>query len=97
MPGLSYNKARTTGHGNFPPTDINATQGKVFVEGIAVLVEGDPITPHTRTTKPYDTHGGTTVASTPKVYVTGKKAIQMADRISCGDTVAMASSKVFIK
>lgn len=97
MAGLSYDKAKTTGHSNYPPTVINATQSKVFVEGIPVLVEGDPITPHTKTTKPYDTHGGTTIASTPKVFVTGKKAIQMADRISCGDTVAMASPKVFIK
>lgn len=97
MAGLSYDKARTTGHEQFPPTVINATQSKVFVEGIPVLVEGDSITPHTRTVKPYDTHGGTTIASTPKVFVTGKKAIQMADSISCGDTVAMASPKVFIK
>ncbi|CAH6634883.1 Phospholipase [Escherichia phage vB_Eco_TB34] len=57
MAGLSYDKAKTTGHGNYPPTVINATQSKVFVEGIPVLVEGDPITPHTKTTKPYDTHG----------------------------------------
>lgn len=97
MAGLSYDKARTTGHEQFPPTIINASQSKVFVEGIPVLVEGDSIIPHTRTVKPYDTHGGTTVASTPKVFVTGKKAIQMADRISCGDTVAMASPKVYIK
>ncbi|AUV63288.1 hypothetical protein Sf25_gp7 [Shigella phage Sf25] len=47
--------------------------------------------------KPYETHGGVTQPRTSKVYVTGKKAVQMADPISCGDTVAQASSKVFIK
>lgn len=97
MPGLSYDKAMTTGHSNYPPTIIHATQSKVFVENIAVLVEGDPITEHTKTTEPHDTHGGKTVASTSKVFVTGKKAIQMADRITCGDTVAQSSSKVYIK
>lgn len=97
MAGLAYDKAMTTGHSNYPPTVVNATQSKVFVEGIAVLVEGDPITPHTKTVDPHDTHGGTAVASTAKIFVSGKKAIMMADRITCGDTVALSSSKVYIK
>jgi uncharacterized Zn-binding protein involved in type VI secretion len=97
MAGLSYDKCVTAGHDAYPPTEVNATQSKVFTGGIAVLVEGDPITPHTKTVKPYDTHGGVTVPRTSKVYVTGKKAVQMADPISCGDTVAQSSNKVFIK
>lgn len=97
MAGLSYNKARTTGHSNFPPTIINASQSKVFVDGIAVLVQGDKITPHTRTSEPHDTHDGEAIASTSKVFVVGKPAIQMGDRISCGDTVAQSSSKTFIQ
>ena len=97
MAGLSYDKARTTGHSTYPPTIINATQSKVFVEGIPVLVEGDPIVPHRNTVEPHDTHGGECVAGTSKVFVTGKKAVQMGDRISCGDTVAFSSSKVFIR
>lgn len=97
MAGLSHDKALTTGHSNYPPTVVHATQAKVFVDGIPVLREGDPITEHTKTIDPYDTHGGTAVASTAKVFVMGKRAIQMADRISCGDTVAVASPKVYIK
>lgn len=93
---MSYNKCVTAGHDAYPPTDINATQGKVFTGGIAVLVAGDQITPHTKTVKPYDTHGGSVQPRTSKVYVTGKKAVQMADPISCGDTVAESSNKVFI-
>lgn len=96
MAGLSFDKCLTAGHQAWPPTDINATQAKVFTGGIPVLVAGDPITPHTEIKKPYETHGGVTEPRTNKVYVTGKKAVQMADPISCGDTVAQASPKVFI-
>lgn len=96
MAGLSFNKCVTAGHSSYPPTEVNATQGKVFTGGIQVLVDGDQITPHTKRSKPYDTHGGSVQPRTSKVYVTGKKAVQMADPISCGDTVAQSSSKVFI-
>ena len=88
MSGLSYDKCVTAGHEAWPPTVVNATQSKVFTGGI---------TEHTEIKKPYETHGGVTQPRTSKVYVTGKKAVQMADPISCGDTVAQASSKVFIK
>lgn len=97
MAALSYNGCMTTGHQAWPPTDIHASQGKVFTGGIAVLVAGDQITPHTEIKKPYETHGGSTNPRTSKVFVTGKKAVQMADPISCGDTVAQGSNKVFIR
>ncbi|BBC78220.1 PAAR motif of membran proteins [Escherichia phage EcS1] len=97
MAGLSFNQCVTAGHDAYPPTAVNATQSKVFTGGIPVLVDGDKITPHTKTVKPYDTHDGTVQPRTSKVYVTGKKAVQMADPISCGDTVAQSSNKVFIK
>lgn len=96
MAGLSFNKCLTAGHSAYPPTEVNATQSKVFTGGIAVLVDGDSITPHTKTVDPHDTHGGVVQPRTSKVFVTGKNAVQMADPISCGDTVAQSSSKVFI-
>lgn len=97
MAGLSYNKCITAGHSAFPPTDINATQSKVFTGGIPVVVAGDAINPHTRIMEPFDTHGGVVQPRTTKVFVTGKLAAQMADPISCGDTIAQSSSKVFIR
>lgn len=97
MSGLSYDQCVTAGHEAWPPTIINASQSKVFTGGIAVLVDGDQIAPHTEIKKPYETHGGNCQPRTSKVYVTGKKAVQMADPISCGDTVAQSSSKVFIR
>lgn len=96
MSGLSFDGAITTGHGQFPPTTIIATQSKVFVDGKAVCREDDPIVPHTRTTMPYDTHSGVIVPKTTKVYIMGKKAAQIGDAISCGDTIAEASGKTFL-
>lgn len=97
MSGLSFDKCVTAGHEAWPPTQVNATQGKVFTGGIPVLVDGDQITPHTEIKEPYETHGGSVQPRTSKVYVTGKKAVQMADPISCGDTVSQSSGKVFIQ
>ncbi|ASD52065.1 PAAR motif of membran proteins [Pseudomonas phage PspYZU05] len=94
---MSYDKCVTSGHDAFPPTIVNGTQGKVFVQNIKALVEGDAITPHTRTVKPFDTHGGSVQPRTNKVFIGGKKAVQIGDPISCGDTVAKSSNKVFIK
>ncbi|APD20546.1 PAAR motif of membran proteins [Klebsiella phage KPV15] len=73
MAGLSYDKCVTAGHSAYPPTEVNATQSKVFTGGIAVLVDGDSITPHTKTVDPHDTHGGVVQPRTSKVFVTGKK------------------------
>lgn len=96
MAGMSFNNAVTAGHAAWPPTNVIATQSKVFVDGIPVLREGDEIIEHTEIKKPYETHGGAVIARTAKVFVQGIKAAQMADSISCGDTIAQSSSKTFI-
>lgn len=96
MAGLSFNNAITSGHEAWPPTNVIASQSKVFVDGIPVLREQDEIIPHTEIKKPYETHGGKVIARTSKVFVQGKKAAQMADSISCGDTIAQSSSKTFV-
>ena len=41
MASVSHDGAMTTGHGPYPPTPIQATQSKVFVGGIAALVNDD--------------------------------------------------------
>ncbi|APU02194.1 phospholipase [Aeromonas phage Riv-10] len=97
MPGLTYDMAWTTGHDTYPPTRIRATQGKVFVDGIHVVVAGDTIVPHTNTVEPYDTHSGYVIPTTSKIYVGGKPAASIGDPTSDGDTIAQSSSKVFIK
>ena len=97
MPAMSKNGALTTGHEQYPPSTIIGTQTKVFADGVNVLVEGDAMVPHQKISKPFDIHGGTVIGSTAKVFVGGKKAIMISDKITCGDFVAMGSNKVFIK
>ena len=91
MTAISYDGAMTTGHKPYPPTKINASQSKVFVNGKAVLVNGDEA----------DNHGhsnpGKCIASQSKVFVNGKAVIQVGDKLTDDDNVAQGSSNVFIK
>ncbi|CAH9015481.1 PAAR motif protein [Vibrio phage 150E35-1] len=86
----------TTGHGDFPPTTISAGSGDVFISGPAAARIGDAIIPHTRTAKPFDTHGGTISGGSSTVFINGKAAARIGDPISCGDTIAGGSGDVFI-
>ena len=36
MAEIAYNQVMTTGHGKYPPTQVNASQSKVFVNGQAL-------------------------------------------------------------
>lgn len=96
MPAVSFDKAITSGHaGPFPPTVVNATASTVFINGKPILREGDPITPHTRLVKPYDTHGGSVSVGSGTVFAEGKPVARIGDPIGCGDTIAQGSSNVF--
>lgn len=89
MAAVTYNGAMTTGHGKAKPTQLVATQTKMFVDGLAVVVAGDPIIPHRG-------HEGVTIPSQTKLFIQGKPAIMIGDSISCGDMVAMGSPKLFV-
>ncbi|AUR83144.1 PAAR motif protein [Vibrio phage 1.031.O._10N.261.46.F8] len=87
----------TTGHGGpFPPTTISEGSGDVFINGKAAASIGSGIIPHTRTKKPFDTHGGAVSGGSSTVFINGKAASRIGDPVSCGDTVAAGSGDVFI-
>lgn len=90
MPAIALNQALTTGHGKYKPTNINATQTKMFVGGINVLVAGDLANYHGHTPV------GQCVASQSKFFVNGIPAIMIGDSLTDGDHVAQGSSKFFI-
>lgn len=92
MPAIAYDQCPTTGHADFPPTKVIASSKTVFINGKSVVLNGDPIIPHTNP-KP-TTHDGTVIASTSKIFIEGKKAGMIGDSISCGDTIAAGSSNV---
>lgn len=95
MSGIAKDGAKTSGHEQFPPTTVTASSTKVFVEGSKVCLDGDSIVPHTRQVKPFDTHTGNVNATTSKIFVEGKPVARMGDPVSCGDTIAQGSSRVF--
>ena len=94
MAGIVTHMAKTSGHDDFPPTNVIATSSTVFVNGEKVVLHGDKIIPHTNPDG--KTHDGTVIASTSKVFIEGKPAASIGDMITCGDTIAESSSNVFI-
>lgn len=91
MRGAVYDGCGTTGHGRFPPTQVKATQSKVFIQGKPAVIHGDPIIAHSDGDS---THGGNVIATTGKIYVQGVKLALMGDSISCGDMISKSSSVV---
>ena len=95
MSAIAKDGAKTTGHEQFPPTKVIASSTKVFMNGSKICLDGDPIEPHTRQVKPYDTHMGVVQATTSKIFVEGKPVARIGDPISCGDTIAQGSDQIF--
>ena len=91
MASVSHDGSMTTGHGPYPPTPIQATQSKVFVSGIAALVDDDEANYHGHTPV------GKCIASTSKVFISGKAVVQIGDSLTDSDHVAQGSPKVFIR
>lgn len=79
----------TTGHGPYPPTQINSTQSKFFVEGKALLVTGDEANNHGHSPV------GKCIATTSKFFVSGKPVVRIGDSLTDSDVVAQGSSKLF--
>lgn len=94
MAGIVLDKAKTSGHDMYPPTVVNASSSTVKINGKRVVLHGDPITPHTKTVKPHDTHGGTVIATSSKLFIEGKAVARLGDKITCGDVIVECSSDV---
>lgn len=92
MPAIATHMAKTSGHDDYPPTNVIASSSTVFINGKSVVLEGDKIIPHTNPSP--ETHNGVVIASTAKIFIEGKKVAMIGDSISCGDTIAQGSSNV---
>lgn len=90
MAEIAYNQVMTTGHGKYPPTQVNASQSKVFVNGQALLVAGDLANNHGHDPV------GMCVASQSKVFVNGIAVIMKGDSLTDGDKIAQGAPNVFI-
>lgn len=95
MAGIAIDVAITTGHETWPPTQVHGTSSTVKVNGKSVILNGDPIVPHTQVVEPYQTHGGNVIASSKTVFIEGRAVARIGDPITCGDTIASSSNDVF--
>ncbi|MGB0966630.1 MAG: PAAR domain-containing protein [Pikeienuella sp.] len=83
-----------TGHGCWPPRASVSGSPNVYVNSIPVHREGDGWGAHTCPAIP-ETHAGVLGAGSGTVYVNGKQIGRIGDPVSCGSSVASASSDVF--
>ena len=61
-----------------------STQSTVFANGRAVIVNGDPVTPHA----PHGSHDSSVLISgSSSVFVGGKLVVRSGDLATCGDMV----------
>ena len=91
MPAVSFNMCMTTGHDSYPPTQVPATQSKLFVQGQAVLKNSDEALNHGHK------NPGKCIASQSKLFVQGQAVIMIGDRLDDDDYTAQGSSKLFVK
>lgn len=94
MPAVTRLGDLTTGHPNgFPPRPSTSASHNVFASGKQVVRANDSYAPHSNGSS---SHSGTAVAGQSKKFVNGRPVIRVGDPVSCGDTVAQGSSKVFV-
>ncbi len=83
-----------TGHDACPPTPLAAASGDVFINSKGAGRVGDPYAPHSCDVHP--SHTGTIASGSSTVYINGRQAGRVGDPVSCGGSVAVGSSNVFI-
>ncbi|MCX4027988.1 PAAR domain-containing protein [Endozoicomonas sp. SM1973] len=83
-----------TGHGCFPPRPSITGSTNVLINGRPAIKAGDMYMPHGCPNCP--PHPGSLAAGSSSVMINGSAAGRVGDRISCGGSVAMGSSDVFI-
>lgn len=80
---------------HFPATPATGASPDVFVNGIAVVRQGDPYLPHACPTCPAPPHPRSLSGGSGSVHVNGKPVGRIGDAISCGGSAATGSGDVF--
>ncbi|KIT15572.1 PAAR domain-containing protein [Jannaschia aquimarina] len=84
-----------SGHAcHFPSTPATGASPDVFVNGIAVVRQGDSYAPHACPTCPASPHPRSLSGGSGTVFVNGKPAGRVGDSISCGGSAAAGSGDV---
>lgn len=94
MPAVTRVGDNNTGHDACPPTALSSGSPNVNVNGIPVGRVGDPYNPHG--CPAHVPHVGNIAAGAPHVFINGKAAGRIGDPVTCGGSVAVGSSNVFV-
>jgi uncharacterized Zn-binding protein involved in type VI secretion len=92
MPAVTRLGDVCTGHGCYPPRLSAEASPDTFANGFRIHRKGDLWAPHTCET----THNGVLVGGSSTVFINGKAAGRIGDRVSCGSVSAQGSPSVFI-
>ena len=86
-----------SGHGcHFPPTPATGGSPDVFVNGRALMRQGDSFAAHPCVAGHAGPHGRALSGGSATVFVNGKPAGRKGDGIDCGGAASTASGDVFI-
>lgn len=92
MPGAARLTDKCGGHGCFPARPNNQASTDVFINDKGSHRQGDSWAVH----KCKGSHAGNLAAGSPTVFVNDKQAGRIGDKVSCGSSVQMGSTDVFI-
>lgn len=86
-----------SGHGcHFPPTPATGGSPDVYVNGSALMRQGDSFAPHACVAGHAGPHDRALAGGSATVFVNGKLAGRKGDAIGCGGSAATASVDVYI-
>lgn len=82
-----------SGHGCFPPRINIEGSDNVFINNIGAHRNGDDWAVHCCGDS---CHDSTTSGGSSRVYINGKRAARIGDKVACGSAIAQGSPDVFI-
>ena len=94
MPAAARLNDHASDHDGAPPTPCTGASPDVSIDGRAAVREGDPFAPHARPDE--SDHARNLAAGSTSVFINGKPAGRIGDKISCGGQIAEGSETVFI-
>lgn len=83
-----------TGHGCFPPTKCNQASSNVIINSKGAMRVGDTFIPHCCPNS--GCHTPVLAKGSSTVFINGRPAGRMSDKVACGASVMVGSSNVII-
>lgn len=94
MPALTRVGDNDTGHDSCQSRPLIQGSENVFINGKSAGRKGDSYSTHGCTK--HQPHTGVILNGSSSVFINGKSAGRVGDQVSCGGTVAIGSSNVFV-